>query len=137
VIVQTLRPSDPAINRACALDIEGFYENELTQRSALGFPPYSRLIRLVIRSRKEEKADNAARRMAALAGPLLPPDCEILGPAECPIGMQNGSHRRQILFRGGTLGPLHRAAKNALKQYEKEKDPAVYIETDVDPVQLL
>ena len=27
VIIQTLRPGDPAINRACDLDIEGFYQN--------------------------------------------------------------------------------------------------------------
>ena len=137
VIVQTLRPSDPAINRACVLDIEGFYQTELNQRSALGFPPYSRLIRFVIRSRKEEKADKAAGRLAALAQPLLPSDYEILGPAECPIGIQNGSYRRQILFRGQNLSILHRAAREALKQYEAEKENTVYVETDIDPVQLL
>jgi primosomal protein N' (replication factor Y) len=137
VIVQTLRPSNPAISRACALDVEGFYRNELNQRSALGFPPYSRLIRLVVRSRKEEKANKTAARLAFLTRPLLPPDCEILGPAECPIGLHNGSYRRHLLLRGQTLGPLHSAVREALKRYEGEKDNAVYVETDVDPVQLL
>jgi len=137
VIVQTLRPSDPAINRACALDIDGFYESELNQRSALGFPPYSRLIRLVIRSRKEENAVKTAKRLATLAKPLLPPDCEILGPAECPIGIQNNNYRLQLLFRGQSQSALHRAVRTALKQYEGEKDNSVYVEIDVDPVQLL
>ena len=137
VIVQTLRPHDPAINRACALDLEGFYETELQQRSVLGFPPYSRLIRLVIRSKNEEKADKIVARLAALARPLIPPNSEILGPSECPIGLQNGNFRRQILFRGQNIGALHRTAKTILKQYEAEKENSVYVETDVDPVQLL
>jgi primosomal protein N' (replication factor Y) len=137
VIVQTLRPADPAINRACALDLEGFYENELRQRSALGFPPYSRLIRFTIRSRREDRAGRAAARLAALVRQALPPGAELLGPAECPIGIQNGNYRRQILLRGNPMGPLHRAAAFALEQYGRGRDSGVYVETDVDPVNLL
>ena len=135
VIVQTLRMEDPAIKKACTLDIDGFYHNELKQRSVLGFPPYSRLIRFVIRSKKEEKAINAAGRIAGMAVQLLSQNGEILGPSECPIGIINGSYRRQILFRGPSLKDLHKTAKAVLKQYEKEA--GVYIEVDVDPVQLL
>ena len=137
VIVQTLRPDNPAILRACALDVGGFYENELKERAVLNFPPYSRLIRLVIRSGKEEKADKTAKRLASLAQKILPSDAEILGPAECPISVQNGNFRKQILFRGHSLHTLHRTIQTTLKQIEKEKETAVYIETDVDPVQLL
>jgi primosomal protein N' (replication factor Y) len=39
VIVQTLRPRDPVIVKSCALDVEGFFEAELSQREMLGFPP--------------------------------------------------------------------------------------------------
>ncbi|MDR1305961.1 MAG: primosomal protein N' [Treponema sp.] len=137
VIVQTLRFNDPAINRACALDVEGFYRSELNQRSALNFPPYSRLIRFTLRSRKEDKAAAASSRLAAILTPLLPGDAEILGPAECPIGIQNGSYRRQILLRGKAMGPIHWSAAAALEQYENGRDPGVYLETDVDPVNLL
>jgi primosomal protein N' (replication factor Y) len=137
VIVQTLRPADPAINRACALDVEGFFDAELHQRSQLGFPPFSRLIRFTIRSKNREKADKTAERIAFIARPLLPPDAELLGPAECPIGLQSGNYRRQLLLRGKTMGTLHGAASTILGQYEKEKEPAVYLEIDVDPVNLL
>ncbi|MDR1143722.1 MAG: primosomal protein N' [Spirochaetaceae bacterium] len=137
VIVQTLRFDDPAINRACALDVEGFYRSELNQRSALNFPPYSRLIRFTLRSRKEDKAAAASSRLAAILRPLLPGDAEILGPAECPIGIQNGSYRRQILLRGKAMGAIHWSATAALEQYENGRDPGVYVETDVDPVHLL
>jgi primosomal protein N' (replication factor Y) len=137
VIVQTLRPSDPAIARACALDIDGFFDAELAQRQLLNFPPYSRLIRFTIRSKNEEKADKTASRLAAIARPFLPADSELLGPAECPIGLQSGNYRRQIILRGRTMGTLHKAAATLLERYEKEKQTGVYLEADVDPVSLL
>ncbi|MDR0597582.1 MAG: primosomal protein N', partial [Treponema sp.] len=74
VIVQTLRPKDPAITRACALDVEGFFEAELAQRELLGFPPYTRLIRFTIRSRDASRADAAIKRLASFAAPLIPAD---------------------------------------------------------------
>jgi primosomal protein N' (replication factor Y) len=137
VIVQTLRPSDPAIAKACALDVEGFFDAELSQRSLLGFPPYSRLIRFTIRSRDEAKAGIAASRLAAITRPLLPAGAELLGPAECPISLQSGNYRRQILLRGKDMAPLHTAAAIALERYGKDKESGVYVEADVDPVNLL
>ena len=137
VIVQTLRPFDPAISKACALDIDGFFNAELEQRAALGFPPWSRLIRFTFRSRSEEKAGKAAARMTAIGRPLLPAGAELLGPAECPIALQAGNYRRQILLRGKDMGALHSAAARLLETYNRDKDPAVYVEADVDPVQLL
>ncbi|MDR2741666.1 MAG: primosomal protein N' [Treponema sp.] len=137
VIVQTLRPRDPAITRSCALDVTGFFAAELAQREALGFPPYSRLIRFTVRSRDALRADKAINRLAFLAHPLLPAGAGILGPAECPIGVIAGNYRRQILLRGPAMGPLHGAAGTILTRYEKGKDSRVYLEVDVDPVSLL
>jgi primosomal protein N' (replication factor Y) len=137
VIVQTLRPQDPVILRACVPDVEGFFTAELAQRKLLGFPPYTRLIRFTIRAKEPDKADRAISRLAAIAGPLMPRDGDILGPAECPIGLIAGNHRRQIILRAKAMGPLHSAARTILDRYEKGKDGRVYLEVDVDPVSLL
>jgi len=137
VIVQTLRMGDPVITRACAVDIEGFFEGELVHRKALGFPPYTRLIRLTARCRDGARADAAMKRLAEIAAPLLPPGADMLGPAECPIGIINGNHRRQIILRGKSMGALHGAARVALERYEQGRDARVYVEVDVDPVSLL
>ena len=137
VIVQTLRMGDPVITRSCAVDVEGFFNAELTQRKALKFPPYTRLIRLNVRSRDAARADTAIKRLAALASPLIPPDADMLGPAECPIGIINGSHRRQLILRGASMGALHAAARVLLERYEQGRDARVYLEVDVDPVSLL
>jgi primosomal protein N' (replication factor Y) len=137
VIIQTLRMGDPVIEKSAALDVEGFFRAEIAQRKTLGFPPFTRLIRFNFRSRDPERADKAAARLAALAGPLLPPGADMLGPAECPIGIIAGNHRRHLILRGPAMGPLHGAASTALIRYDKGKDSRVYVETDVDPVNLL
>jgi len=137
VIVQTIRMDDPVITRSCALDVTGFFNEELKHRQALGFPPYSRLIRFTIRSKDEKRADAAIRRLASLAAPLLPKDSSLLGPAECPIGIIAGNHRRQIILRGKTMGRLHAAVRASLENYEKKRDSRVYLEVDIDPVNML
>ncbi len=137
VIVQTLRPQDPAITRACALDVEGFYQAELSQRRALAFPPYARLIRLTVRSNNPVQADAALGSIAGLLRPRLPAGADMLGPAECPIGMIAGKHRRHLILRGPSMGGLHAAARRALAAYEQKKEPNTYLEIDVDPVNLL
>jgi primosomal protein N' (replication factor Y) len=137
VIIQTFRMGDPVIEKSLALDVEGFFQAEIAQRKVLNFPPFTRLIRFNFRSRDPVRADKAAGRLAGLAGPLLPPGADILGPAECPIGIIAGNHRRHLILRGPDMGPLHRAARAALGSYEKGKDSRVYVEIDVDPVSLL
>jgi primosomal protein N' (replication factor Y) len=137
VIIQTFRMGDPVIEKSTALDVEGFFRAEINQRRLLGFPPFTRLIRFSFRSRDPVRADKAAARLAKLAQPLLPPGADILGPAECPIAVIAGNHRRHLILRGPDMGTLHGAASTALLRYEKQKDSRVYVETDVDPVSLL
>jgi primosomal protein N' (replication factor Y) len=137
VIVQTFRPKDPAILRACALDVDGFFKAELAQRKLLGFPPYSRLIRFTARSRDEERAEKAIGLAAHTAMQSLPRGAEVLGPAECPISLRGGYYRKQFLLRGPAMGALHALARRVMEVYSKQKDSRVYLEVDVDPVNLL
>jgi primosomal protein N' (replication factor Y) len=137
VIVQTLRLDDPAIKRSCAVDVPGFYSAELAQRKALNFPPYSRLIRFTIRSKDEKRADAAIKRLASFAKTFLPPGADMLGPAECPIGIINDNFRRQLILRGQSMGTLHAAARQLTAKYDKGKDVKTYLEIDVDPVSML
>jgi len=135
VFLQTYRPDSPVIRQAAALDPGAFYESELAVRATLGFPPYSRLVRLVFRSKYKERAMQAARDFAASAAKIIPRDAEILGPAECPLSLVAGTYRRQILFRATELGPLHRALAGLLASWEAPA--ATRIEADVDPVNLM
>jgi len=137
VIVQTLRMDDPVITRSCALDVTGFFNAELKQRKALCFPPYSRLIRFTVRAKDEKRAAAAIKRLALITHKLIPNDADMLGPAECPIGMINSNFRRQLILRSPSMGSIHALAKEVIAEYEKSRDSKVYLEIDVDPVSML
>lgn len=138
VIIQTYRPSSQVIRRAAAHDSVGFYTDELAVRSDLGFPPFARLIRLVIRS----KLLSSAERTADLMAIRLRENCrqrglsvEILGPAECPIALIAGNYRRQLLLRSAHLASARQILADLL---ESTALPAnCYCEIDVDPVSLM
>ncbi len=135
VILQTFRPESPTMRFAAAQDVEGFYETELAARRDLGFPPFSRIIRVVFRSRKADRAWEGARAFADAAARTLPPDAEILGPAECPIASMAGTYRLHVVLRAPTMGGLHRSVSGLVRDFVPPPD--CRLETDVDPVSLL
>jgi primosomal protein N' (replication factor Y) (superfamily II helicase) len=135
VLLQTYRPDSPVIGLAARADAEGFYRLELEARRELGFPPYARLVRVVFRSKERGRAQAAAHGFSLLLQGLLPEGAELLGPAECPLGMVAGTIRWQLIARSPELGPLHRALAAALAGF---KVPAsVRLEPDADPVSLM
>ncbi len=136
VIVQSYSPDRAAIDYACRSENEGIYTQEIAQRQLLGFPPFSRLIRLVFRSKSEQTASQAAEGAERIIRSFCTDgNAEILGPSECPLGMIAGNHRYQIILRSETLSVIKKACARFLHEY---RPPAgVYIETDVDPVSLL
>lgn len=138
VIVQSFSPNREAIAYACRGDVEGFYQQEIQQRQMLGFPPFARLIRLVFRSALQKEAQNAAQTAAhiflrEIKDFKLPVD--LMGPSECPLAMIATNHRWQILLRAKEMTPLHRLCHNFIRGYKTPQK--VYIEVDVDPVNLL
>lgn len=136
VIIQTYNPLHPAIVCAQRNDMEGFYTQELRQREALEFPPFTRLVRLVFRSKAQQKAEHAAFGARELLTQLLPPHgVEILGPSDCMLSLVAGNHRMQLLLRSKTLAPMQKAVYRFVTEYKAAS--GVYIETDVDPISLL
>lgn len=137
VLVQTFRPNDSAIASAVRLDVDGFFDAELAARREQGFPPYSRLIRFVIRSRSLAKAEAAVNKLSFALCRMLPKNAELLGPAPCPIELHADNHRFQIILRAPAMDAIHAAAAKAAAAFNADRDTSVYLETDVDPVSLL
>ncbi|MDA3947619.1 MAG: primosomal protein N' [Spirochaeta sp.] len=137
VIVQTMRPEHPAILQAVRMDIEGFYRDELAVRRELRFPPFSRLLRLVIRSSRRDHAENAADAIAALLRQRIAniAGVELLGPAPAPLERINRNWRYQIILRGASAGTLVQLVASVRGEITRHR--GVYTELDVDPVQLL
>ncbi|MBP5465850.1 MAG: primosomal protein N' [Treponema sp.] len=135
VLVQSYSPDMPPIALAVSGDSDEFYRMELEQRKLLGFPPFSRLLRLIFRSSKEDAAVKASESAFSILNACMEKDCSILGPCECPISMVAGNYRQQILLRGSKIAPLQKMASHLLRDFAAPSH--VYIEVDVDPVSLL
>jgi primosomal protein N' (replication factor Y) len=137
VIVQTYLPRNETIRLAAKGDLEEFFRRELEVRRELGFPPFTRLIRLVFRSRSAAKSLAAAKQFARRvpAQEPGPGAVEALGPAECPLAVMSGNTRTQVLLRSADFRRLHAAARAALEGLDVPG--GVYVEVDVDPVSLL
>ena len=63
VLIQTLTPEHPCIALAARHDFLRFAELELQNRKEHQYPPYQRLVRLIVRSLKEEAAKQFAERL--------------------------------------------------------------------------
>jgi primosomal protein N' (replication factor Y) len=135
VIVQSYSPDREPIACAVKGESDTFYKSELSQRKLLGFPPFVRLLRFVFRSQVPNAAQIAANGAFSILSNSAPEGVEILGPAECPLEMINNNYRMQILLRAKTIAPLQEMASKLIWGYTTPKN--VYIETDVDPVNLL
>ena len=67
MLVQTLAPEAPAIRHAAAHDTAGFLAGELERRRALGYPPFSHLVRLEF-SAAESAGRSGCRRERRTSG---------------------------------------------------------------------
>ncbi|MCI5524161.1 MAG: primosomal protein N' [Spirochaetia bacterium] len=135
VLVQSYSPDREPVARAVNNETELFYKNELETRKILNFPPFTRLLRLIFRSQVPGEAEKAAESAALILRENACADTAVLGPAECPLLMIGGNYRYQVLLRGKNAGSLQKTAGALIYGYTSPKN--VYIEVDVDPVNLL
>lgn len=143
VIIQTRQPKHPTIVATLAGRFKAFARYELDYRKELGYPPWGRLMRLVISSPKPEDAFQAARLTRAEVTTLLSAleeaaDCRVLGPAPAPHERLRGRYRWHILVKSKSARALSRLAE-ALDRW---KDSVKYIDdfrlvVDIDPVDML
>ena len=138
VLIQTYKPDNEAVKLAASGTINTFYERELEIRKALDFPPFGRLFRLVFRGKNQQRTAAAAEDFSERFTPADEAEqtgMEILGPAECPLSMISGNYRYQLIIRTDDFRQVHAMFRGALNQYTPPS--GVYLEADVDPVNLL
>jgi len=134
VIIQTYNPEHYAIKFASSHDYEGFYREELKEREELFYPPFSRLINLIVSGRDNNKAKKIAEDLAQLIK-FPPGKYQLLGPAPAPIAKIRGQYRYFILLKGEKIDPLREAVGTALKKLVSPLD--VRINMDIDPLDML
>jgi primosomal protein N' (replication factor Y) len=141
VIIQTFSPDEPSILFAKIHDYENFFRHEVSDRGKLGYPPFSRMIRLLFKGGNEINVQRTAERFMRFLGDRK--DFRILGPAPAPLAKIQGNFRYHILFmsiKKQDAGARHMKSQvsTALNEFRRAHQiRKVSITVDVDPNSIL
>lgn len=160
VIFECMQADDPVIHFAAEQNYEAFYQDEILRRHAVSYPPFVRLLRLVVRSEEESRARGTIEELAAiLREPLLDlraikqetdlqhqsgvrPQTqgwaqafpELVGPVSAPLERLHGQYRFHLLIKFLEAKPVRDLLARILAKY---KIRGAYLEIDFDPVDIL
>jgi primosomal protein N' (replication factor Y) len=131
-IVQTLAPEATSIAHAARHDSAGFLAGEVERRRLLRYPPFSHLVRVILRSQSEQRLEAAAVRLATLLRDTLPGDADLLGPA--PMFRVRNRHRRRLLTKADDRDGTVAAIGDAVERLAADRTlREVAVGVDVDP----
>ena len=140
VVIQTLQPDHYAVVLAAGNDYEGLLKRELAIREEVGFPPYCRLVFIIVEDPEEQAARTASRTLGDLARQWCGSNdhqhsLTILGPAPAPIERLRDRYRWQILLKATRLHPLHSLVDWITTSFQPPARTRVVI--DIDPENML
>ena len=121
VVLQTFDPANQVVQSAAGHDVDGFYQHELENRKRLGYPPFTRLVRLEFRSENQASAEKEAKRVAEKLSIVHRPSSTVIGPVPCFFSKVAGLYRWQIILRGSNPKEMLRDVK--LDGWRVEVDP--------------
>lgn len=140
VFFQTYNPDYYALASAKTQNYNEFYLTEIAAREEFDYPPFSQMIRLIISSannfRAEKSAQEIAMRMCLMVDKYgISERLEVLGPTPCVIERINGSYRFQILIKNKLDEKGHNFISSFLNKISMPKD--IKLAIDVDPLDIL
>ncbi|MCE7871209.1 primosomal protein N' [bacterium CPR1] len=130
VLVQTLDPENACLVSAAQHDYAGFYARELELRRQVGYPPFCRLVRLVVSGTQAEEVEHEALDVARILSARVA-QAELLGPAPCPLEKVRGRWRWHLLGRTAKVQELVQGARTYFDQ--KANNPRSDLQWSVDP----
>ncbi len=142
VVVQTFQPAEPAIAHACRHDYMGFVRSELPHRREFAYPPYGRLVRIVLADKSfshvHAAADELMRLITALIKKLELP-IRMQGPIPPPMERLMDQYRVELVMFSDSPLPLQRllSSLRARGALQSNRSASVAISADVDPIAML
>ncbi len=133
VVIQSYHPDHYAIQAALTNDDAAFAEAEMRFRRIFHYPPYTRMIQLLLRDTDRERGEASLRDIAGrLRAHPLADGMRILGPAPAPFERLRGRWRFQLLLRGPSGSRLRALVRDIVPQPTPSE-----LMIDVDPYDLL
>lgn len=95
--VQTYMPEHPVMAALLSGDREEFVARETAARQMLTYPPYGRLVAMIITAKSREMAELYAREVVKRAPRAS--QISVIGPVEAPIAVIRGRHRFRLMVK--------------------------------------
>ncbi|HWA83110.1 MAG TPA: primosomal protein N', partial [Fimbriimonadaceae bacterium] len=133
VVIQTFNPQHVAVMAAQSHDYLGFFEALRQERESAGYPPYRRLVNIVLSGEHREAVVRAGEEIVQSLKSMPIPGKEILGPVDCPMERLQNRWRRHLLVKLPPLAPVSEVGL-ALAHFRAK---GVQLVIDVDPYSLM
>jgi len=100
VVLQTHQPDHYSIRTAETYDYRHFWEQEVNLRKTMGYPPFKRLLRILLRGADQDQVETTAQALRK----EITPDChdlniDILGPTTAPLSRLQNRYRYHLLLK--------------------------------------
>ena len=140
VLFQTYNPDFYALESAKSQNYREFYDTEIAAREEFDYPPFSQIIRLVLSSENNFRAEKSAQEIALRLCKMIEKfgiseRLEVLGPTPCVIERINSQYRFQILIKNKLDEKGHKFISSFLNKITLPKDIKMVV--DVDPLDIL
>ena len=102
VVLQTFDPENEVLGFATSYDYEGFYNNEISLRGAMAFPPFSKIVRVLVTAEEDKKALEALKEVWTGLQELYQRNADkflFFDKMRAPIKKIQNKHRYQVLMR--------------------------------------
>jgi primosomal protein N' (replication factor Y) len=133
VVIQTFNPSHIAVTTAQSHDYPAFYEELKLEREQALYPPFVRLVNVVLSGESLTEVSDASHEAAVRIRQGLSKESQILGPANCPLERLHNRWRRHILVKLSGEDPPAKVGEALLGWTVKGVQSIV----DVDPYSLM
>ena len=140
VLFQTYNPDFYALESAKSQNYLEFYTTEIAAREEFDYPPFSQIIRLILSSQNNFRAEKSSQEIALRLCTMIEKfgiseRIEILGPTPCVIERINGQYRFQIIIKNKLGQKGHQFISSFLNKIIMPKD--IKLAIDVDPLDIL
>lgn len=98
ILIQTYNPDHSVFQLIKMNNPAKIYKYILTERQKFHYPPFTKLIMIELKHRRDDKVDRASQFLGSILRKYLPEEC-ILGPERAQIARLNNLYQFQILLK--------------------------------------
>jgi len=136
VIVQTTQPNHPVIQDVIANDYYKLFSRQMAERKMFRYPPYYRLIKIVVKHQNKERLDLAAMNLVTAFRNIF--NKNVLGPEYPVVARIQMWFHKEILIKLPRDGKIQEAKTKIMEIISHTKsqpnNSQLIIYADVDPM---